>query len=155
MNIFLAFPFAGLINSETKEVSPEYKEFFENLINFIKSRGHTYYSAHEREAWGNSYMGPMECVPHDFDGLKNCDIMIVVPGNPISGGVHIEMGWASALQKNMHIFLDKNIKYSPVVHGLASLTNVRYHNSAEFPSTELFNDICNTIEQEGTNKKCI
>ena len=49
MNIFLAFPFAGLINSETKEVSPEYKEFFENLINFIKSRGHTYYSAQIRQ----------------------------------------------------------------------------------------------------------
>lgn len=153
MYIFLAFPFAGLCNTETGEVDYQYRDFFEKLKSGIKERGHNYFLAHEREDWGAEYKGPMECVPVDYNGVKECDFLIVVPGNPISGGVHVELGWASALKKDMHIFVEKDVKYSPVVMGLSSLTNVEYHETNKFPSEELLEVIFKTIDSEYKKRK--
>lgn len=153
MYVFLAFPFAGLCNPETGEVDYQYRDFFEKLKSGIKERGHKYFLAHEREDWGAEYKGPMECVPVDYNGVKECDFLIVVPGNPISGGVHVELGWASALKKDMHIFVEKNVKYSPVVMGLGSLTNVDYHETEKFPSDELLKTIFEIIDKESEIRK--
>lgn len=146
--IFLAFPFAGICNSKTGEVDEQYREFFEQLKQGIKDRGHRYFLAHERENWGAEYKGPMECVPIDYNGVSQCDFLIAVPGNPISGGVHVELGWASALKKGLHIFVEKNAKYSPVIMGLAALTKVNYYEISKFPSKELLDKIFEVIDRE-------
>lgn len=151
--IFLAFPFAGLCNTETGEVDHQYREFFEKLKAGVKERGHRYFLAHEREDWGAEYKGPEECVPVDYEGVKDCDFLIVVPGSPISGGVHVELGWASAMKKDMHIFIEEGAKYSPVVMGLKSLTNVEYHKTTQFPSDELLKAIFETIDKETELRK--
>ena len=153
MYVFLAFPFAGLCNPETGEVDNQYRDFFEKLKSGVKERGHKYFLAHEREDWGAEYKGPMECVPVDYQGVSDCDFMIVVPGNPISGGVHVELGWASALKKDMHIFTEKDARYSPVVMGLASLTKVEYHEASKFPSDELLETIFEVIDKESELRK--
>ena len=149
MYIFYAFPFALLCNNKNGQVDEKYRYFFEGLKKIAKQNGHQYFLAHERENWGAEYKGPDECVPNDYAGVINSDIMIVVPGNPISGGVHVEMGWASANKKKMHIFLEEDRKYSPVVYGLNSLTNVTYHYSKVFPSEDLLKDIEQVILDEG------
>lgn len=154
MFIFYAFPFAQLCDKETGEVKPEYRSFFDGLKEIAKEKGHEYFLAHEREDWGAEFKGPEECVPHDYQGVVDSDIMIVVPGDPISGGVHVELGWASANKKMIHIFLQKDKKYSPVVMGLKTLTDVVYHYSDGFPSERLLNDIKKVIEEEG-EKRCI
>ena len=151
MYIFYAFPFAQLCNNENGQVEEKYRYFFEGLKKIAKQNGHQYFLAHERENWGAKYKGPDECVPHDYAGVINSDIMIVVPGNPISGGVHIKIQWASANKKKMHIFLEKDKNYSPVIYGLKSLTNVAYHYSKAFPSKELLDDIEQVILEEGEN----
>ena len=149
MFVFYAFPFAQLCNTDDGQVEQKYRNFFEGLKNLAKENHFEYFLAHERENWGAEYKGPEECVPHDYEGVVKSDVMIVVPGNPISGGVHVEMGWASANNKKMHIFLEKGQKYSPVVMGLKSLTNVEYHYSDAFPSSKLLEDIKNVLIKEG------
>ena len=149
MYIFYAFPFAQLCNKSDGQVDLKYRKFFNGLKCLAKENGHEYFLAHERENWGAEYKGPEECVPNDYEGVVRSDIMIVVPGDPISGGVHVEMGWASANKKEMHIFLEKGKKYSPVVLGLKSLTNVIYHYSEGFPSEKLLLDISNVIMNKG------
>ena len=153
MYIFLAFPFAGLCNPETGEVDHQYRDFFEKLKTGVKERGHKYFLAHEREDWGAEYKGPMECVPVDYQGVSDCDFLIVIPGNPISGGVHVELGWASALKKDLHIFVEKDARYSPVVMGLGSLTKVSYHETNKFPSDELLATIFKAIDKESDLRK--
>lgn len=149
MYIFYAFPFAQLCDPKDGQVRKEYRQFFNDLKEIANKNGHTYFLAHEREDWGAEFKGPEECVPNDYEGVVKSDLMIVVPGDPISGGVHVEMGWASANRKNMHIFLEKDKKYSPVVLGLKSLTNVTYHYSGKFPSQQLLEDINKVVLEKG------
>jgi len=149
MYIFYAFPFAQLCDPKDGQVRKEYRQFFNDLKEIANKNRHTYFLAHEREDWGAEFKGPEECVPNDYEGVVKSDLMIVVPGDPISGGVHVEMGWASANKKNMHIFLEKDKKYSPVVLGLKSLTNVTYHYSGKFPSQQLLEDINKVVLEKG------
>ena len=66
-----------------------------------------------------------ECTMDDYREMKLSDYVIAFPGKPISGGVHIELGWASSMKKNILLMLDKEEKYSPLVQGLETLTNVQ------------------------------
>ena len=109
MYIFYAFPFAQLCDPKDGQVRKEYRQFFNDLKEIANKNRHTYFLAHEREDWGAEFKGPEECVPNDYEGVVKSDLMIVVPGDPISGGVQVEMGWASANKKNMHIFCHQNI----------------------------------------------
>ena len=52
--------------------------------------------------------------------------MCVIPGIPNSGGVHVEIGWASANKKPLKIFLRNDYSYSPMVTGIHCLTQADY-----------------------------
>ena len=147
MKVFVSCPFSGILDEKTKLVKDEYRYFFDELVSFFNDNKIDYYLAITRENWGLDYVSPEDSVKSDYEGVKSSDVLIVIPGNPISGGVHIELGWASALCKNMHIFLENGKKYSPVVMGLNALSKVEYHNSNTFPSRELLDDIKSTISR--------
>lgn len=151
MRVFISCPFTGLCETENYVVKKEYQGFFEKLMDGITNRGHEYYLAIKRENWGIDHKGPDECTMSDYEGVKDSDLLIVIPGNPISGGVHIELGWASALRKDIHILLENNFTYSPVVMGLKSLTNTKYYNDCRFPDESILDTIFNILDQE--NKK--
>ena len=148
MKIFISCPFQGILDPKTKLVKEEYHYFFNDLISFLKDNKIDYYLAITRENWGKDYISPNDSVTNDFNGVKTSDILFVIPGNPISGGVHIELGWASSLKKDIHIFLEKKKKYSPVLMGLNALTKITYHYSSSFPSQELLECFKNEIAKE-------
>lgn len=145
MKVFISCPFTGLCKDDKYEIKEEYKEFFDELIKKITSKGMEYYLAIKRENWGLEHKGPQECTLSDYNGVKDSDVLIVIPGNKqskgISGGVHIELGWASALKKDLHILLEDNFEYSPVIHGLCTLTNTQYHRCNGFLNNEMLNMI--------------
>lgn len=155
MKVFISCPFTGLCDETKYEVKDEYKDFFNKLIDNIISKGMDYYLAIKRENWGIEHKGPQECTLSDFNGVKESDALIVIPGNNkskgISGGVHIELGWASALKKDIHILLEDGIEYSPVVHGLNVLTNTKYYKCNDFLNDnmlEVINNILNDLLKE-------
>ncbi|MBQ7240095.1 MAG: hypothetical protein IJS56_01515 [Bacilli bacterium] len=125
MNIFLASPFSQFCEGDS-DIIVENRWFFERLIKFFKKNKFDYFCSQERENWGENYVSPEESIICDVNGIKDCDLFVAIPGNPISGGVHVEIGWASAYNKKMLVFLDKNIEYSPMILGLKELTDCTF-----------------------------
>lgn len=74
-------------------------------------------------------------------------MVCIIPGVPNSGGVHVEIGWASANKKPLKIFLKKDYPYSPMVSGIHMLTSTDYIYYDVDYSEELVELIINEIKQ--------
>ena len=146
MLVFLATPYSQLCDEEYK-VKKEYKEFFEKLKKEIKKLGVDYFLAVEGENYGKEYTSDKESTKIDFETIKQCDLMCVIPGVPASGGVHVELGWASANNKDIEIFLNENNNYSPMVTGLSEISNVQYNYYNKEYSNEVIELICKSIKK--------
>lgn len=147
MKVFLAMPYSQLCDNNY-ELKTEYKIFFEKLTTELKKLGCDYFLAHEREKWGKSYSSAEESTMIDFETIKNVDLVCIIPGVPNSGGVHVEIGWASANKKKLRIFLKKDFPYSPMVTGIHCLTDTKYHYYEKDYSDELINLILKSVKLE-------
>ena len=96
------------------------------MISFFGGRGYDVFNAHKREKYGRALLPPETCTKEDYNEMKSCDMVIAYPGNPPSGGTHIELGWASMLGKRIILLLKEGGDYSPLVQGLYSISNVEY-----------------------------
>lgn len=146
MKVFLAMPYSQLCD-EKYEVKQEYKTFFTKLTNELKKINCEYFLAHEREKWGKTYSSAEESTVIDFETIKNVDLVCAIPGVPNSGGVHVEIGWASANRKPLKIFIKKDYPYSPMVTGIHTLTSTDYICYDVDYSEELVELIINEIKQ--------
>lgn len=147
MKVFFAIPYSQLCD-EKYEVKKEYRIFLEKLINETKKIGCDYFLAHERENWGKEYSSAEESIQIDFNTIKNSDLVCVIPGVPNSGGVHVEIGWASANKRKMRIFLKKDYPYSPMVTGVHKLTDAKYYYYDEDFGEDLLNSMIDCIKKE-------
>lgn len=152
MKVFISCPFTGLCDEEKYEIKEQYKSFFNKLIEKLEEKGCDYYLAIKRENWGIDHKGPEECTKSDYEGVKSSDFLIVIPGNKmskgISGGVHVELGWASAMQKKMHILIEDDFEYSPVLMGLNALSTTYYHKCNDFLNDNMLIEIEKIVEEE-------
>lgn len=157
MKVFISCPFTGLCDEKKYEVKNQYKSFFNKLVEMIESKGCEYYLAIKRENWGIEHKGPEECTKSDYEGVKTSDILIVIPGNNISkgisGGVHVELGWASAMKKKLHLLIEDNFQYSPVLMGLGILTDTSYHRCNDFLNDNMLTLIEKIIDSELKEKE--
>ena len=146
MEVFLAMPYSQLCNKKY-EVKYKYKKFFIKLTDELKKINCEYFLAHEREKWGKAYSSDIESTIIDYETIKKVDLVCVIPGVPNSGGVHVEIGWASANKKTLKIFLKKGYPYSPMVTGIHSLTQTDYIYYNEDFSEELIESIIFEIKK--------
>ena len=147
MKVFFAIPYSQLCD-EKYEVKKEYRIFLERLINETKKVGCEYFLAHEREDWGKKYSSAEESTQIDFNTIKSSDLICIIPGVPNSGGVHVEVGWASANKKKIRIFLKKDYHYSPMITGIHKLTDTKYYYYDNDFDESLLNSIINCIKKE-------
>lgn len=145
MKVFLAMPYSQLCDTDKYEVKKEYRSFFNIITSNLKEKGIDYFLAHEREKWGKTYSSAEESTKIDFETIKEVDLVCVIPGVPHSGGVHVEIGWASANGKKMKVFLKENYNYSPMVTGIHCLTDCEYYYYNEDYSEDLANLILDVI----------
>jgi hypothetical protein len=124
MRIFFGAPFTKYVNKKTGKVVKSKREFIEKMIFFLEEKGHYVRNAHSREKFGKDLMPAHVCTKLDLEEIRACDLFIAMPGNPPSGGVHVELGWASVLDKKIILLLRKKGKYSPLIHGLGTVGNV-------------------------------
>lgn len=147
MKVFLAMPYSQLCDDKY-EVKEEYRNFFVKLTNGLKDMECDYFLAHEREKWGKTYCSAEESTAIDYETIKQVDFVCVIPGVPNSGGVHVEIGWASANQKKLKIFLKKNHSYSPMVTGIHCLTQTEYIYYDNDYSNEVVELILGEVKKE-------
>lgn len=146
--VFLACPYSQLCDEEYK-MKERYVSFFKHLASVCNKNGWDYFLAAERESYGKDYSTPQESTLIDYETIREVDLVCAIPGNPISGGVHIELGWASALHKKIVLFLDKKYDYSPLITGLNAITQVLYYYYEESFSEELIKIISESLNKEG------
>ena len=124
--IFLGAPFIDYINPETGMLYEDKKNMLVRLIDYFVNKGFVVENSHLREEWGRTWMPSEVCTPLDYEHIKGADVFVAIPGNPPSGGAHIELGWASSLNKRIILLLEKDKNYSNLVLGLNKITSVDY-----------------------------
>lgn len=123
---FLGAPFANYINPKTGILFNDKKQMIITIIKYLERKGYQVENSHIREFWGKDWMAPKLCTPLDYQQIKEADLFIAIPGNPPSGGVHIELGWASVFNTRTIMLLEKGKKYSNLVLGLDKIGRIDY-----------------------------
>jgi nucleoside 2-deoxyribosyltransferase len=134
MRVFIAYPLAKLISSKTGMMEESHINLIKEMKAYLVSLGHEVFSAHEREKWGKEF-NKDDCASLDFAEMKRADLLIAFPET--SGGVHVELGWASAMEKPIIIFLENGKYYSPLVQSMGKIGDIRivfFENESEILS---------------------
>lgn len=123
MKIFVGAPFSNYLTSSSFD--PVLEKAIRDIVNLLREKTFSVRSAHLREEFGRFLAMPDVCTTLDWEEIRDCDLFLAIPGNPPSGGVHIELGWASSLKKKIVLCLEKEANYSPLVRGLAHLSGAK------------------------------
>lgn len=118
---------------------PAQRSEIEALQRTVSRQGWDVENAHAREGWGLEWMSPDVCTPLDFEAVTTADLLLAVPGCPPSGGVHIEIGWATASGVPVLLLLDERAEYSHLVRGLHTVARVHtiWYQSISVACTQL------------------
>jgi hypothetical protein len=114
------------MNVDTGTVEPLWRSRLDTLRQAMMELGAEVFSAHHNEAWGAHWLAAEVCTPVDFAAMRRADAVCAVVGAPLSGGVAVELGWASALAKPTLVVLPPELPVSPLISGLGRVTRTRY-----------------------------
>ncbi|MBU7315050.1 MULTISPECIES: nucleoside 2-deoxyribosyltransferase [Paenibacillus] len=147
MRIFLAYPFTKLLDADGN-FHESAKHFITNAVKRLEERGHSVFSAQVREVFGEELMEPDLATRLDYQEMGNADLVVAFPGwAPISGGVHVELGWASAKGKPILLFLHEDESYTPMVTGLGMVTQVKPILFGDADMDRLVDQILEEVDQ--------
>lgn len=122
LRLFLAAPFTQDIDPDTGVIPQQSRHPLAVLAEALRMAGYSVFVAHEREAWGEELMSPQECTPLDFKEMADADVVCAYVGNPPSMGVHVELGWASAMGKPVLLLTEPGLAYTPLLLGIGGVT---------------------------------
>lgn len=124
--VYIAAPFGSkTINIPDRQygeiIDKDYIGFLEAVETILIHEGFKVHLPHrDTNQWGKVYHEPSFVVNRNWEEIQNCDILVAFPKK--SRGVHIEIGWASALQKTIILALEDNEEASEVALALDSIT---------------------------------
>jgi hypothetical protein len=122
LRIFLAAPFSQWINTSTGCVREGLRLRLDALRCRMISAGAYVFSAHHNEDWGAQWASPEDCTSTDLAAMRIADLVCAILGDPLSGGVAVELGWASAFGKPIVIVSDPDACSPPLITGIGSVT---------------------------------
>jgi nucleoside 2-deoxyribosyltransferase len=122
--VFLAAPFAQWVSPDGL-VDQKWRDRLETLRLHLLNAAMPVFSAHHNEGWGAGWLPSAVCVPNDFRAMETCDVVCAYLGTPASAGVCVELGWAAAMRKPVLLVMDRGVKHSQMIEGLATITHVR------------------------------
>jgi hypothetical protein len=124
--VFVGGPFKAHVDSATGLLDARFRQRYERMIAFFESHGCTVLNAHQTEGWGGSMVSAAECTERDYRWMEACDLFVAFPGDPVSPGTHVEIGWASAMRRPTVLLLEPGGQYAALVTGLGAVAPVAY-----------------------------
>lgn len=148
--VFLAAPYSQLMVWAAGRVFEHWRTRIDGLRRELIDAGAEVFSAHHNESWGSSWLPPEVCTPTDFRAMVAADVVCAVLGSPLSGGVTVELGWASAMAKPVVVILSPGGSHTPLVSGLGAVTPTAYLNEpAEWDAT-FRSEVLDVLERVST-----
>lgn len=126
--VFLAAPYSQWMDNAIGGLLPQWKLRLDAVRQALLASGARVFSAHHSESWGKDWRASDLCTPIDFEAMLRTDVVCALVGDPPSGGVAVELGWASALGKPILLVRSPGAVCSPLIAGLGSITSVQYVN---------------------------
>jgi len=136
--IFVGGPIKHAISQD--EYDQELRMLITLVLSNLENEGYEVFSAHLAEGFGlvDTQPSSSDVILRDFGWMKKCDTFVAVLPAGSEGvfrtdGTHVELGWASALNKPIVALvplpLPKN--YGHFLRGLDSIAKVSFVNIAE------------------------
>ena len=127
MNVFLAAPFTRyLVRDEDGvfKLDPHLRDLLLRLESALAAAGHSVFLAHRREEFGEKLWTGHRCTAFDLLEMQRADCVVALPEG--SYGVHVELGWATAMGKPVVLILDESAEItSPLLQGLECVNETR------------------------------
>ena len=150
--IFIACPISKYLNENGMD--KKFESFIKDIYNTCCNYSNNVFMALYREKFGQARMEDDECTPLDFMEMKDADYVIAIPED--SMGVAVELGWASAMEKNIFLVINKKFKTSPLVNALDTVAKVeKFMVSTEHGYDDVQEEIIESIEQYLKSKENI
>ena len=117
--LFIACPISKYLTEDG--INKDFEKFIKELVKLCRKHFKEVYIALEREEYGNKKMYGSICTILDFRKIETIDVLLAIPED--SMGASIEIGWASALEKEVIVVTDKKFKQSELVKSINCITN--------------------------------
>lgn len=117
--IFIACPISKYLTEDG--IDKEFEIFIREIYDLCKLYVDNTFLALEREEYGKKKMYGSDCTLADYNEMLDTDLLIAFPED--SMGVSVELGWASALKKQILVFVDKKYRQSELVKSINCISN--------------------------------
>jgi nucleoside 2-deoxyribosyltransferase len=90
------------------------------------------FSSHHDQSWVARGVAESPRVPSTHRAVMTADVVVACVGSPLSSGVALELGWASAMRKPIILLVDRAVEHNPLVESLEEVCPVfplAYDNS--------------------------
>lgn len=127
MRIYFAAPYLNVAipkeGSDYGWTPDEHNNWLKKIIDAVESMGHQIYSPHRDDhKWGKAFPKIEDLVPHQYKNITaKSDLLLAYIGEPQSGGVCIEIGYAISHKIPVLIIKKPKEKITLVTHGLNSI----------------------------------
>ncbi len=141
MKVFLAAPFTSKIDNG--RVNKNYKQLLKDIKEILERKGCEVHLAMEKEKWGEIHCTDNDCTKRDYRDIKESEILLALFDGAFSGGVHIELGWASEMKKRIIILTNNGKNLCSLVKGLKMITKcdiLKFENKKDL-NTKIKNKI--------------
>jgi nucleoside 2-deoxyribosyltransferase len=131
MRIFLASPFTHYLIRDadgSHRLDPDLHALLLRIESALTEAGHSLFLSQRREEFGAKLWSAHQCTPFDFLEMQCSDCVIAIPDK--SYGVHVEIGWATAMGKPVLLVVDESAEFtSPLLQGLECVGQTRTVNA--------------------------
>lgn len=128
MRIYFAAPFTNIAVPNKKSdygwVPNDYVKWLSGVIKKLESYGHEVHCPQRDDhKWGKEFPKLEELCPRQYEQItERTDLLVAYPGEPQSGGVMIEIGYAVAKKVPVLIIKRKGEKLTVIAQGLNSIS---------------------------------